>query len=194
ITLNNPAKIGYAFTGWSGTGLTGEDNMTVTIPKGSTGDRTYTAHYTEKGGYSVAFDVGGGSDVSSKTDVKWTDKVLDGVGTPTKAGYTFVGWKCGETEITANTTYSELAGSDTVLEIMLTAQWEDANVKYGDLNDDGKINLFDLIAMRKYLANWSIEVNTAAADCNADGKINLFDLILMRKYLANWSVVLGPQA
>ena len=66
-------------------------------------------------------------------------------------------------------------------------------VNYGDLNSDGKINLFDLIAMRKYLAKWSITVDLDAADCNADGKINLFDLILMRKYLAKWSVHMGPQ-
>ena len=66
-------------------------------------------------------------------------------------------------------------------------------VNYGDLNSDGKINLFDLIAMRKYLAKWSITVDLDAADCNADGKINLLDLILMRKYLAKWSVHMGPQ-
>ena len=47
ITLNNPVKTGYTFTGWSGTGLTGENNMTVTIPKESTGDRSYTAHWRD---------------------------------------------------------------------------------------------------------------------------------------------------
>ena len=36
FTLKNPTKSGYTFTGWSGTGLDGENNMTVTIPKGST--------------------------------------------------------------------------------------------------------------------------------------------------------------
>lgn len=45
ITLVNPTRSGYVFTGWSGTGLEGEENMTVTIEKGSTGDREYTAHW-----------------------------------------------------------------------------------------------------------------------------------------------------
>ena len=44
VTLVNPTKDGYNFTGWTGTGLT-ETTETVTIPKGSTGDRTYTANW-----------------------------------------------------------------------------------------------------------------------------------------------------
>ena len=47
ITLTNPTKNGYNFTGWSGTGLSGEANMTVTVPKGSIGNRVYTAHYQD---------------------------------------------------------------------------------------------------------------------------------------------------
>ena len=64
---------------------------------------------------------------------------------------------------------------------------------YGDINGDGKINLLDLVAMRKRLAKWNIEIDESAADCNADGNVNLLDLVLMRKYLARWNVVLGPQ-
>ena len=44
VTLVNPTKDGYNFTGWTGTGLT-EATTTVTIAKGSTGDRTYTANW-----------------------------------------------------------------------------------------------------------------------------------------------------
>ena len=52
FTLNTPTRPGYTFTGWSGTGLDGENNMTVTIPTGSTGNRTYTAHWRYNGGSS----------------------------------------------------------------------------------------------------------------------------------------------
>ena len=52
FTLNTPTRPGYTFTGWSGTGLDGENNMTVTIPKGSTGERRYTAHWRYNGGSS----------------------------------------------------------------------------------------------------------------------------------------------
>ncbi len=44
ITLKNPTKRGYTFTGWTGSnGTTAQ--ATVTIPKGSTGNKTYTANY-----------------------------------------------------------------------------------------------------------------------------------------------------
>ena len=52
ITLAAPTKPGYTFIGWSGTDLAGENNLTVTIDKGSTGDRSYTAHWRYNGGSS----------------------------------------------------------------------------------------------------------------------------------------------
>ena len=59
FTLKNPTRSGYTFTGWSGTDLTGESNLTVTVEKGSIGDRSYTAHWRHNGGSSGG---GGGSD------------------------------------------------------------------------------------------------------------------------------------
>lgn len=47
FTLKNPVKEGAIFLGWSGTGLAGDGNKTVTIIKGSTGDRAYTAHWSD---------------------------------------------------------------------------------------------------------------------------------------------------
>ena len=42
FTLNNPTKIGYTFAGWTGTGLSSA-STSVSITKGSTGNRSYTA-------------------------------------------------------------------------------------------------------------------------------------------------------
>ena len=47
VTLTAPEKEGFVFLGWSGTGLTGSDNRTVTIPAGSRGERHYTAHWLD---------------------------------------------------------------------------------------------------------------------------------------------------
>ena len=76
FTLKNPTKSGYTFTGWSGTGLDGENNMTVTIPTGSTGDRTYTAHWRYNGGgsssysyYTIKATAGAGGSISPSGNV-----------------------------------------------------------------------------------------------------------------------------
>ena len=76
FTLTNPTKSGYTFTGWSGTGLDGENNMTVTIPTGSTGNRTYTAHWRYNGGgsssysyYTIKATAGTGGSISPSGNV-----------------------------------------------------------------------------------------------------------------------------
>ena len=76
FTLTNPTKSGYTFTGWSGTGLDGENNMTVTIPTGSTGNRTYTAHWRYNGGgsssysyYTIKAAAGSGGSISPSGSV-----------------------------------------------------------------------------------------------------------------------------
>ena len=70
-----PTKEGYTFTGWSGTGLDGENNMTVTIPTGSTGNRTYTAHWRYNGSghsysyYTIKATAGAGGSISPSGNV-----------------------------------------------------------------------------------------------------------------------------
>ena len=49
ITLNNPVRTGYTFAGWTGTDLSGAA-IEVTIPTGSTGNRSYTAVWTANTG------------------------------------------------------------------------------------------------------------------------------------------------
>ena len=75
FTLKNPTKSGYTFTGWSGTGLDGENNMTVTIHTGSTGNRTYTAHWRYNGSghsysyYTIKATAGAGGSISPSGSV-----------------------------------------------------------------------------------------------------------------------------
>ena len=75
FTLKNPTKSGYTFTGWSGTGLTGENNLTVTIPTGSTGNRAYTAHWRYNGSghsysyYTIKATAGAGGSISPSGNV-----------------------------------------------------------------------------------------------------------------------------
>jgi uncharacterized repeat protein (TIGR02543 family) len=90
ITLNNPTKTSYTFTGWSGTDITGT-LMSVVIPKGSTGNRSYTAHWAATT-YTITYDLDGGT-VSPANPASYTiesDAIT--LNNPAKSGYTFTGW------------------------------------------------------------------------------------------------------
>lgn len=62
---------------------------------------------------------------------------------------------------------------------------------YGDVNSDGVINALDLLALKKYIAKWQIEIDETAADVNIDGKVNAVDLLFLRKYIAKYNIILG---
>ena len=89
FTLNNPAKEGYTFVGWSGTGLTGAANQSVTVAKGSTGNREYTAHW-KINAYTITFDTAGGSTVAPITQDYGTS--VTAPADPSLTGHTFVKW------------------------------------------------------------------------------------------------------
>ena len=96
ITLNNPTKTGYDFAGWTGTDLTAA-TTTVTIAKGSTGDRSYTATWTPTV-YQIQYNyVGGSAEGNPSTYTIETESFT--LVNPTLKGYTFAGW----TEIYSNT-------------------------------------------------------------------------------------------
>ena len=54
FTLSNPTKEGYTFLGWTGTDLS-TPTLTVTIPRFSSGDRSYTANW-QANTYNVVID------------------------------------------------------------------------------------------------------------------------------------------
>ncbi|MDR1331133.1 MAG: InlB B-repeat-containing protein [Tannerella sp.] len=96
--LNTPTRPGYTFTGWSGdaaTGLNGNANMTVAIPLGSYGNRTYTAHWSLNA-YPIVFDPNGGA-LPLAIPLIWQGYNMESMPTgidivPTRLGYTFKGW------------------------------------------------------------------------------------------------------
>ena len=109
ITLNQPTKTGYTFTGWSGTDLTGEDNLTVTIPAGSTGDRSYTAHWSLNT-YSITYDLDGGT-ASGNPDFYTVESSTITLNPPTRTGYTFIGWSGTDLSGSDNLTVTIPTGS-----------------------------------------------------------------------------------
>ena len=62
--------------------------------------------------------------------------------------------------------------------------------KKGDANGDGVLNLLDVIAVSRSVAEWNgykYNINFKAADANTDGYVNLLDTIIIARYMANWS-------
>ena len=53
--------------------------------------------------------------------------------------------------------------------------------KTGDVNDDGSVNIMDVIALQKYLLGLKTSINGANADMNGDKVIDVFDLGLLKR-------------
>ena len=110
ITLVNPTRTGYTFKGWTGSnGNTAQ--TTVTISKGSTGNKTYTANWTPVT-YNISYNLNSGS-LPSNTSNPTTYNIESAAITlnnPTRTGYTFAGWT-GSNGNTAQTTVTIPSGS-----------------------------------------------------------------------------------
>ena len=89
FTLPTPTRNGYTFTGWTGTGLS-ELTKTVTVNKGSTGNRNYTANWSINT-YSIGYALNGGSLSGQPTNYN-VETATFTLPTPSKSGYTFTGW------------------------------------------------------------------------------------------------------
>jgi uncharacterized repeat protein (TIGR02543 family) len=86
VVLKTPTRTGYEFAGWA------EGD---TIVFGSTGDRTFTAQWTEVNIFNIVYELNGGTNHSDNPE---TYTVNDSVRlkAPTKAGYDFTGWAEGD--------------------------------------------------------------------------------------------------
>ncbi len=100
FTLVNPVHGSLRFSGWTGTGLT-DRTMQVTVPKGSTGSRSYTAGWSSRRIRIILFfDTGTGTaegipgPIAFDPDESERVRLPDNV--PTKAGWYFTGWNTEE--------------------------------------------------------------------------------------------------
>ena len=87
--LPTPVRTGYIFLGWTGEGIT-EPQKTIEIPQGSTGDRTYTANW-QVIEYTIITLLEGGNAGSSQVYFYTVEQTVT-LPTPTRKGYTFLGW------------------------------------------------------------------------------------------------------
>lgn len=146
FTLYNPTRTGYTFTGWTGTDLEGETE-TVTVEKGSTGDRSYTANW-EKIGYDIEYDLAQGVLPEGKENPVHYDVETETftLNNPTRSGYTFAGWT--GTDLTAPTMTVQVVKGSTG-DRSYTAHWTE--------------NYDDTKALTYYVEYWLEGESTYAA-------------------------------
>lgn len=116
ITLNAPTRGGSTFTGWTGSNGT-TPQKTVQIPKGSIGDKSYTANYNVVT-YSISYNLNGGAlETQNPTTYTANDEIT--LNNPTREGYEFAGWTGTDlTEPTETVSFSYLYGNRSY-----TATW-----------------------------------------------------------------------
>ncbi len=64
----------------------------------------------------------------------------------------------------------------------------------GDANNDGAVNMKDVLVLRQSLTGMAVEINDRNADANADGAVNLKDVLALRLYLVGAEKTLPVKA
>lgn len=149
FSLINPHKVGHVFDGWSGTAIgngTSDLSKTVTITKGSTGNREYMAHFS-KDNYDVIYDenkpqaaTGSITDMpaSPVKDIVFESSYTVAGEIPKLDGYRFMGWKAtkdidGVQDFIGGNSFKMPAENVT-----LQARWEkEYHVTYNGNNNTG---------------------------------------------------------
>ena len=142
IVLYPPTRRGYTFTGWTYSGQT-TPIMNVTIQKGTTGKKTYTANW-KVNTYTITFDANNGTVSPTSTTATFDSYVT--LPTPTRVGYNFIGWYNGSTKYTTGTW-------KTASNTTLTAKWEAIFTRSGSqltgFTNYGKANYTNIIIPTK---------------------------------------------
>ena len=162
ITLPQPTKADYRFTGWTGTDLTAP-TMEVTIPTGSKGDREYTANWKKIQYFTVSYRDGG----HGKSTMPANEKVEEGKYAtrptdPTEKGWIFKGWYEDDDYIGDAFVFEK---TQITQDITLTARWAQAFTVKFDVNGHGHATV---------PADQTVELNdkaTKPADPTAEGYV-----------------------
>jgi uncharacterized repeat protein (TIGR02543 family) len=117
FTLNSPTKAGYTFTGWTGSNGTAPQKS-VSVSKGSTGNKAYTAVF-EKNVYTITTSENGSGVLSNSSKVEYADSTS--VFIVPADGYTTSSLKIDGVSITPVTKYNFLnVKVDHKVEVMFT--------------------------------------------------------------------------
>ena len=115
ITLENPTREGYDFIAWT---------PTNSIPKGSTGDKEFTAVWSAAVVYNIVYNLNGGINVQGNPTVYTVESGFPIIiEAPSKTGYTFLGWTATSEGESNSGPYLHYVVEGVVGDIELTANW-----------------------------------------------------------------------
>ena len=133
-SLPTPSRTGYTFAGWY-TAASGGTQITSSSTMNTNANVTLYAHWSPRT-FTVSFDSNGGSAVSSKSVTY--DSTYGTLPTPTRTGYTFVGWftaASGGSQVTSSTKVT-ITGNQT-----LYAHWKGNTITVAFDNNGGYGNV-----------------------------------------------------
>ncbi len=78
------------------------------------------------------------------------------------------------------------AATDDISDTSDASDASDVSREYlpGDANDDGSVDMKDVLLIRKFIAGMVDSLDESAADFNADGSIDMKDVLLIRRFIA----------
>lgn len=136
FTLNEPIKTGYEFLGWTYSGNS-TPAKNVKIAKGTTGNLTYTAKW-KANSYLVRLDSDGGNIVNDLSVVYDSNYSLP---TPTKAGYSFLGWYEGNNSVPSSGTWKYTTNLNLVARWSLKSYSITYYLNGGQVNNPSSYNI-----------------------------------------------------
>ena len=191
LNVQSPQKEGYDFIGWSTTENSDiaeymmNSNFTVNA------NTVLYAVWQEKT-YTVTYDIPEAENTIENQVKRYTERLQLSDTLPVRNGYTFLGWSRKQEAVLPEFQPGELF--DINENTVLYAVWTSGIIP-GDADNNGIVDMADLIIMLKRINNYNIEFtqdNITAMDVYNDTYFNIKDVLKMVQYLAGWSnVVLG---
>ena len=192
-TADTPTRPGYTFLGWSDGETTAAANTSYTMPATAL---TLTAQWSADP-QTITYNLNGGSgDTPTQSNVP-TDEDFTTAVTPTRPGYTFLGWSDGETTTAANTSYTVRANAVT-----LTAQWSadphtityDLNGGSGDTPTQSNVVTDDdfttaPVPIREFWAFSGWYDGSSTTEAGERYQVGLTDVTLTAQWTRNYSTV-----
>ena len=135
--------------------------------------------------YHITFNTDG--DLDSYLGITDENGRLEELPVPTREGFVFDAWYTAEEG-------GEKVTTDTVFtaDATIYARWKEGQAAMlGDVTHDGKVNVGDLVKIKRYILGLDKEIDMAAADVTKDGKINVGDLVKIKRYILGLDKTLG---